>query len=342
MKITRDNYEIWFLDYQEERLDPGQREEVNHFLLEHPDLAEELDAYSTSLTSDKHITFAGKAGLKRSLFDEPEYFESTSLALAEGDLSTDESNQFVNWLESHSSQRIFVETLQKCKLKPDIRLSFPGKNRLRKKSGIKLFWPTVTAVAAILLLALLVFKPGSEHVKQASPMMAASSSQDTNQPHAQPKTNPKLRTEPIPIARKSAKLTHSVSPALSAFSSSAEILKMTKEREILPVTTMKPKSDAIASDFPVIYDLAPIIAKENRLMASNEISLTDYLKDKLNLLKAEESSTFFTREEVTLAGLHLFSRLPGNHLTGKKGRDGRLTSISFNTQLLAFSIPVNR
>jgi hypothetical protein len=342
MKISRDNYEIWFLDYLEERLDPGQREEVHQFLLEHPDLADELDAFPTTLTADKHLSFSGKAGLKKSLFDEPEYFESTALAFTEGDLATEESIQFENWLENHSSRQIFVESLQKCKLKPDTRLSFPGKERLRRKSSIKLFWPSVAAVAAILLLALFVFEPGTERVKQASPMVASGVSPAINKPLAESKSNPRLPAEPLPIARKSAKMNHSVSPAVSGSSSPPEPLKMVTAREIMPVTSMQPKSYAVVSDFPVIYDLAPINERENRLMASTEISLTDYLKDKLNLLKAEEPTTFITREEVTLAGLHLFSRLPGNHLTGKKGHDGRLTSISFNTQLLAFSIPVNR
>jgi hypothetical protein len=99
----------------------------------------------------------------------------------------------------------------------------------------------------------------------------------------------------------------------------------------------------IAVDFsvPEIPDLVPLKVSLPISSASNEIPLSDFLKDKLQELKANGKKTFITREEVTIAGLHLFSRLPGKHLTGKEGRDGRLKTITFNTQLLAFSIPVN-
>ena len=73
-----------------------------------------------------------------------------------------------------------------------------------------------------------------------------------------------------------------------------------------------------------------------------EMPLSEYLKDKYQELKTSNPTEFITREEFTIAGLHLFSKLPGKRLTGRKGSDGRLKTISFNTQLLAFSIPVNR
>jgi len=59
-------------------------------------------------------------------------------------------------------------------------------------------------------------------------------------------------------------------------------------------------------------------------------------------MKNQGPKGFFSREEVAVAGLRFFSLLPGKHLTGKKGRDGKLKSITFNTQMLAISIPVNK
>ncbi|MEM9050444.1 MAG: hypothetical protein AAGC47_00195 [Bacteroidota bacterium] len=44
-KITRDNYEAFFLDFLEENLDDDQRAEFERFLELHPDLASELDEY---------------------------------------------------------------------------------------------------------------------------------------------------------------------------------------------------------------------------------------------------------------------------------------------------------
>jgi hypothetical protein len=75
---------------------------------------------------------------------------------------------------------------------------------------------------------------------------------------------------------------------------------------------------------------------------NNEIPVSEFLNSKLQDLKVNGPKGLITREELALAGLHLFSRLPGKHLTGRKGTDGRLKMISLNTPLLAVSLPVNR
>ena len=51
MKITRDNYEIWFLDYLEGRLNDSEKEELHQFLASHHDLAAELDEYIPTISA---------------------------------------------------------------------------------------------------------------------------------------------------------------------------------------------------------------------------------------------------------------------------------------------------
>ena len=41
--ITRENYEIYFIDYMDGNLSERERAEVEAFLLVHPDLQEQLD-----------------------------------------------------------------------------------------------------------------------------------------------------------------------------------------------------------------------------------------------------------------------------------------------------------
>lgn len=64
--ITTDNYELYFLQYLENSLDPKGRREVEAFATQHPELAEELALYAQSpeIEKDESIVFAGKEGLK--------------------------------------------------------------------------------------------------------------------------------------------------------------------------------------------------------------------------------------------------------------------------------------
>ena len=343
MKISRDNYEIWFLDYLEERLDPGQREEVRQFLKEHPDLADELEAFSLSLVADGTLSFPGKAGLKKSMYDESEFFETTALAATEGDLSEEELARFTDWLTSHPEQNQIVNSLERCKLQPDLQITFPGRGQLKKKRSFNTVWIGVASVAALLLLALLLTYPEKETIQ---PIQQMSSTSILPSPVISPTVESRVLAHP---SKAKSPITSIPVKTLKAVSSDKKgNLQPTQEEahvvphEYLAVQVMKPKTKAIESDLPSFTDHIALRMQDMAHPASNEISLSDFLQNKLEALKAEEPKSFPTREEFTLAGLRLFSRLPGNHLTGKKGRDGRLTTISFNTQLLAFSIPVNR
>jgi hypothetical protein len=65
MKINRDNYEAYFLDYHEGTLTPEEMAEVLVFVGQNPDLKEEFEEFENiSLPTDESINFAGKDFLK--------------------------------------------------------------------------------------------------------------------------------------------------------------------------------------------------------------------------------------------------------------------------------------
>lgn len=66
MKITLQNYEEWMIDYIEGNLSPEQQKELQEFLVFHPELQKELEAFGmTKLEPDMTVVFADKASLKR-------------------------------------------------------------------------------------------------------------------------------------------------------------------------------------------------------------------------------------------------------------------------------------
>ncbi len=342
MKITIDNYESWFLDYAEEKLNPGELAEVRLFLIQYPDLAEELTDFMPTLTADNQLNFSGKERLKRTIFDDPALFETSAIAAMEGDLDREERIEFTKWLEKNPDQQKIVQELGKYKLHPNLEIGFPAKAHLKKRSITRSVWIRVAAAAAVLLIVLLTFYPEDQVRNSASSITKEVVSPDFQ--INQIKTvvgekNPTLASSANPGNPKTKKKRTDLSPQLPK---KAQEIFLAETRSKIVIQSLESKSALVQSYIPDLTNLMPVVEYAPVYAASNEISLSDYLKSKLKGLRASGPKVYYTREEVTVAGLRLFSRLPGNHLTARKGSDGRLKTISFNTHLLAFSIPVNR
>lgn len=66
MKINLENYEAWMVDYIEGNLSADQQKELQAFLVFHPELQKELDAFSmTKLPVDTAVFFPNKEALKQ-------------------------------------------------------------------------------------------------------------------------------------------------------------------------------------------------------------------------------------------------------------------------------------
>lgn len=66
MKINLENYEAWMVDYIEGNLTIDQQKELNEFLVFHPELQKELEAFNmTKLTADNSVFFPNKEALKQ-------------------------------------------------------------------------------------------------------------------------------------------------------------------------------------------------------------------------------------------------------------------------------------
>lgn len=66
MKINLDNYEAWMVDYIEGNLSADQQRELQEFLVFHPELQKELDAFNmTKLPVDTSVYYPNKEALKQ-------------------------------------------------------------------------------------------------------------------------------------------------------------------------------------------------------------------------------------------------------------------------------------
>ncbi|MDP2422874.1 MAG: hypothetical protein U1C46_02910 [Bacteroidales bacterium] len=139
MIINQYNYEAFFLDYLEGRLDKQQTATLELFLESNPGLKAELeDIEMIILNPDTTIHFAFKQQMKKhvivpfSVVNEMN-FNDYFIAMAEGDLSEDEQSSVAQFLNLNPSLQKEYELIKQCRLKPNHTISYPSKQELKKK-----------------------------------------------------------------------------------------------------------------------------------------------------------------------------------------------------------------
>lgn len=147
--ITRENYEIYFMDYMDGNLSARERAEVGAFLLVHPDLRELLDGMNEVWLEVPAEVFDKKEEIKRTVRErEIEYY---AIATAEGVITGEEQT----WVDGNVDKDVFereVEMYAKVKVKPDPICRFEGKVGVYRKSGAVLFVKRYAAIAAVVAL----------------------------------------------------------------------------------------------------------------------------------------------------------------------------------------------
>lgn len=159
MVINRHNYEEYFLLYIDGELSPSDRQTVDLFVEQNPDLAEELDLLAdTKLVEGDTLIIMDKGSLYKHAeagMDEKNYGEMFLLYL-DKELNKDQEREVEKFLLHHPEQQKYFESLKQTKLEPEL-LVFENKQILYKKeSGILYFsWTRIAIAAAVLGLIVL-------------------------------------------------------------------------------------------------------------------------------------------------------------------------------------------
>lgn len=144
--ITKENYELFYMDYLEGDLDPDMVQELESFLELHPDLKVE-DDFMEALDAPS-ITYANKAALK---FENIPNFDDMSnedkiIAYHEGILSPKEQRIVEQLVGTSQTLADSFNHYEKVYLKSSV-ISYNNKKSLKRRSTI-ILWPALVAVAA--------------------------------------------------------------------------------------------------------------------------------------------------------------------------------------------------
>lgn len=166
MNINRYNYEEFFLLYVDNELPKAERQEVEAFVHDNPDLEEELIMLKQSkLRPDAAITFQGKESLMKpenaNFINETNY-EEFFLLYVDNELNATERREVESFAATKPQFQQELNLLLQTKVEPEYEVAFPDKSLLykteeKKRPVIFIGWQRIAAVAALVLLALGIF-----------------------------------------------------------------------------------------------------------------------------------------------------------------------------------------
>lgn len=151
--ITRDNYEIYFMDYLDGVLPDEYEAELRAFLLVHSDLRELLEGMNEVRLQPGGEVFEKKRELKQQVNEKEVAYHA--IAEAEG-VITDEERR---WVEENVERDEFereVEAFKSVRMKPESGRVFEGKDALRRQPAVIVFMKRYAGVAAVMLFAVVL------------------------------------------------------------------------------------------------------------------------------------------------------------------------------------------
>lgn len=165
MNINRYNYEEFFLLYVDNELTKAEKQAVEVFVHDNPDLEEELIMLKQSkLRPDAAITFQGKDLLMKpedaGFINETNY-EEFFLLYADNELAAAERKEVELFAATKPQFQQELNLFLQTKIEPEHEVVFPDKSLLykeeKKRPAIIIGWQRIVAVAAMMLVALGIF-----------------------------------------------------------------------------------------------------------------------------------------------------------------------------------------
>jgi hypothetical protein len=348
MKINRNNYEAFFIDYLEGNLDEKVVDDFIEFLQQNPDLKEELSLFETVSIGQEEITFGKKENLLKEKYDIENEFNQAAIAKLEGDISASEKAEFENYLSAHPEKQKEAELFSKTKLQPDKSLVFSKKKKLLRHSAGRTVLLWTSRVAAILIVALTVyiFIESNSNNQIPENQLASVEKEPEKKDNVQevkelpvkndkPEQPKNIQVEPVKPAIKKNEPKPNQTKIIRENSQGRLIndnlaLLRTDEETPVPLRTITasfsvqlPETELAPVTFVMPVTSEPVF--EERL-------LVDVVKEKTGF-------EGININKIAKAGLSLVANLSNEKLNYDTNNEGKVTEISFDSRLLAFSIP---
>ncbi|HTA81931.1 MAG TPA: hypothetical protein VK783_03300 [Bacteroidia bacterium] len=152
--ISEYNYEAFFLDYHEGRMDETGTKELMDFLARHPELKHEFENFeSVSLNDLEEIKFENKESLKKNVAPvNAASFDDMAIEYVEGNLNPVLTEELLKFAKQNPKYGRELATYLKTKLVPEV-IAFEDKESLKRNSRQHpVAWYYWSAAASVALL----------------------------------------------------------------------------------------------------------------------------------------------------------------------------------------------
>jgi len=340
MNITRDNYESFFLDYLEGNLKENQIDEFLDFLEQNQNLKTELHQFENINLPEEQILFSEKKMLYKGDSDEKVALENKLVAYLEGDLEKEERLAFESYLAGRPELQKEYNQFTKTRLVPELGIRFPNKQKLYRKSGLVVGLNWVARAAAVFVLIW-----GINSLYQNS-FQSQQKSLTRELAELAPKVAiPVEKLKPEKMVQEKLKSVKESKPSKpNSFQKPAKV----SPEENQPIDSNPSDRDllAIAAISPRLAQLQ-VEPTENHLAVSGSVPVLK-INDPRNIMTLDEflasrakkmgNEGLLSAQRIARFGLGVASELSGRRI-GYKETNGKITSLDFESKLLAFSIP---
>ena len=352
MKISRSNYEIWFIDWLDGNLSPSQAEEFENFLAENPDLREEFTGLSEFNLKPLSSPFPLKEQLKKPERELSQtQFEILCAAWFEKDLSVEQQTDLLEMIDSNPEKRKAFDLTGKMRIVPPaIQFRYKKKLFRRTTTGIlirlSLTGLSAAAVIAVVLLSGVLkqrVQPGTitnvaETVSNASNVSNEKTEPDLPariqvypQSGSNSTSNLPSVAKPEPV-EKAAGIREEHPPVATRTPLKIEKIAF----HVTPVISENPAADSLV---PTIIEPGAEVAYDDRSRIGKFIAQT--FRDKI-LKEDTPEDTPLKGYEIAEAGIEGLNKLFGWEmaLTRNNDENGELKSLYFSSKTIKFNAPV--
>ena len=170
-KINKDNFEKFYKDFTEGRLDEKRRVELFSFMEAHADwLEEDSSAFVLIPLDNESLNNDFKQTLLQVNYEQEAIVPSNTNAFLnakiEGLLSEESDSKLAVYLDENPQFEKDLKLLSRIKLEADYKIQYPNKSEL-KRQQTKLLWPIIAAAACVAGLLMFNINWNTEKLQSA-------------------------------------------------------------------------------------------------------------------------------------------------------------------------------
>lgn len=345
MRINRDNYELFFIDYIEGNISPSDSQQLHLFLEANPDLKVELDSLScTILVPSDTMPSIAKQQLKKT---EQEAYgiannnDFLCIAFLEGDLSASERAEFLESVSKSDELKARLHKHSTTKLIADTHTHFPNRQSL-KRGALHSIAPSITrfgvtlaaasAIGAILWFGNSYFVSTTQTEIQANiptlpvekPATPSGNAQPAGTTKFNPDTNKNKGTTAAPIFKMGSKAESIATPQTEA----VKALELEPTPSVMANINQVTLSNASNIKAEPLFKLNNVATEITTAAAAQEPELIAYSQEEpTSLIRRVKSKTKQIKGEISKV----------ISIDVERDNEGIIEKVSIESKIFAFS-----